>query len=51
MVLECSAFYTGSEEQLQPISFELACASEMQKIEKEISVPSLFHHFTAYVPM
>ena len=33
MALGCSAFYTGSEEQSQPISFELAHASEMQKFE------------------
>ena len=31
MALGRSAFYTGSEEQSKPISFELACASEMQK--------------------
>ena len=28
VVLGCMVFYTGSEEKFQPISLELACASE-----------------------
>ena len=31
LVLGCSVFYTGSEEQSHPISSELACASEMRR--------------------
>ena len=49
MVAGCRVFYTGSEKQSQPISFELAHASENPNKQKNEYTP--FHLSTAYVPM
>ena len=49
MVLGCRVFYTGSEKQSQPISFELAHASENPNEQK--NEYTRFRLSTAYVPM